>query len=70
MVCEVVQTNGKGGGLLIWEQVGVCVVDGPHKTSCIVVTRHVFSEYMDHAGLGAVGDHLDGVDEVLRLCTE
>ena len=69
-VCKVVKTNGEGVILLIGNQVSVSSIDGPQQASGIVVPRHLLPEQMDHAGLGPVRKHLDGVDEVLRLGAE
>src|SRR5215470_6106181 len=66
-VGEWVKTNGEGLGLQVWHNIDLSIVDGAQQASCIVMTRHLLTDYLRHGCLSPIGDHFDGVDEVLAL---
>ena len=61
----MVQLEGQGSLLFVGHEIGLGIVDGAEQTSGIVGPGHGFAQQRGHGGLGAVGDHLDGVDQVL-----
>ena len=67
MVGERVETDGECFSLRIRHDVSLCAVDGPQQAAGIVMTLHLLAQYLHHGCFSPVGDHLDGVDEVLAL---
>ena len=67
-VGQVVQSYGQRLVFFARDDIGFVVVDGTDECASIVLTCHLFAQDIDHGGLGSIGHHLDGVDEVLALC--
>ena len=64
------ETDREGLGLQIREEIDPRAVDGTQQAACIVMTPHLLTDDLDHGGFSPIGDHLDGVDEVLALGAE
>ena len=51
----------------IGQDIDLGAVDGTQQAAGIVMTRHLLADNLHHGCLSAVGDHLDGVEEMLAL---
>src|ERR1700741_441521 len=66
-VGEGMEANGQGLGLLIGNEIDLSAVDGAQQTARVVMSAHLLADDLRHCCLCAIGDHFDGVDEVLAL---
>jgi hypothetical protein len=64
---EVVNSNGQGFCIQVRQKISFGVEDLPGQSARIVGTRQVFPEQRNQTGLGSIGNHFDGIDEVLAL---
>jgi hypothetical protein len=62
-----VEANGQGLGFLIGNEIDLGALDGAQQTASIIMTAHRLANDLRHGRLGSIGDHFDGVDEVLAL---
>ena len=69
-VGERVEANGQGLGFLIGNEIDLAAVGGAQQTTSIIVAAHRLAYDLRHGRLGSIGDHFDGVDEVLALCAQ
>ena len=69
-VGERVEANGQGLGFLIGNEIDLGAVDGAQQTARIIMAAHRLAYDLRHGRLGSIGDHFDGVDEVLALRAE
>src|SRR2546426_10786668 len=66
----MVEPNGQDVGCRVGHQVHFVVEDLTQQSACVISTRKMFSQQGSQTGLGAVADHLDGIDEMLPLCAQ
>lgn len=52
------------------QEIHLGAVEGAQQAACVVVAGHVLAQRLGHRGLGAVGDHLHRIDEMLALGTQ
>ena len=67
---EVVETDGQGFAVGIGEHVSFGAVDLTEQGARIVAARHGLARHQGHAGLGAIADQIDGVQELLGFWEE
>jgi len=66
-VGERMEPDGQGFGFLIGNEIDLGAVDGAQQTASIIMAAHRLAYDLRHGRLGSIGDHFDGVDEVLAL---
>jgi hypothetical protein len=69
-VGERVEANGQAVGFLIRNEIDLGTVDGAQQTASIIMAAHRLAYDLRHGRLGSIGEHFDGVDEVLALCAQ
>ena len=62
---EGVQSHRERFVYLIGNEIGFGAVELTHQSAGVLETMHLFASDLCHGALSAVGDQLDGVDEVL-----
>jgi len=67
LVGKRVEADGECRGLRIGQDIDLGAVDGTQQAAGIVMTCHLLADNLHHGCLSAVGDHLDGVEEMLAL---
>jgi hypothetical protein len=60
-------SNGQGFRIQVRQKISFGFEDLPDQSACVVGTRQVIAEQGNQAGLGAISNHFDGVDEVRAL---
>ena len=64
---EMVEADGQGVGGQVRGKIGLGIEDLTQQRAGIVGAGDMLAKQRCHAGFGAIGDHLDGIDEVLAL---
>jgi hypothetical protein len=52
---------------LVGNEIDLSAVDSAQQTASIIMAAHRLAYDLRHCRLGSIGDHFDGIDEVLAL---
>ena len=66
-ICSIMQPNVKCFALMIWKNIGSLWINRSYLRVCVIFAWHWFSGNIVHRHFGSVGDHFNGVNQVLAV---